>query len=135
MSIEAIGKSASISSGTSSASSYSTNKVVYAAPDAVETDLPQAQAVIAAAKSASLPEDDTQQVQVRAKTIEEIKPNFIKNKVVISNSNEEIVFLSVDERTGEVLNKFPSTAILGADAYSKITSAALSNQGSTDRVA
>jgi hypothetical protein len=135
MSIEAIGKSASVSSGASSASSYTTSSLTYAAPDAVATDLPPTQAVVASAKSTALPEDDTQQVQSRAKIIEEIKPNFIKNKVVTSDSTDEIVFLSVDERTGEVLNKFPSTAILGADAYSKISSASLSNAASTERVA
>jgi hypothetical protein len=135
MSIEAIGKSASVSSGASSTSSYTTSSVTYAAPDAVATDLPPTQAVVASAKSIALPEDDTQQVQLRAKVIEEIKPNFIKNKVVTSDSTDEIVFLSVDERTGEVLNKFPSTAILGADAYSKISSASLSNTASTVRVA
>jgi hypothetical protein len=135
MSIEAIGKSASVSSGASSTSSYSTSSVAYSAPDAVETDLPPAQAVVAAAKSTALPEDDTQQVQLRAKIVEEIKPNFIKSKVVTSDATDEIVFLSVDERTGEVLNKFPSTAILGADAYSKISSVSLSNAASTERVA
>ncbi len=134
MSIEAIGKSASISSGAPSTSSYTPNTVAASAPDAVATELPQPQAVIAAAKSASLPADDTQQAQVRAAVVEKIKPNFIKTQVV-SSADDDIVFLSVDERTGEVLNKFPNNAVLASNAYNQIASTTKADNTNIERVA
>ncbi len=134
MSIEAIGRSASIAADTSSYSTSSQSSAPPSVSGAVATDLPKSQAVAALPKSAGLPEDDAQEAQVRAVIVQQIKPSFIKMQVV-STENEDIVFLSVDERTGEVINKFPNNAVLIANAYGQSVSAQKPEQANIERVA
>ncbi len=136
MSIEAIGRTATIAADASSysASSLSSATSAQSVSGAVTTDLPKAQAVSAPPVSASLPEDDAQQAQTRAVIVQQVKPSFIKTQVV-STENEDIVFLSVDERTGEVINKFPNTAVLGANAYGQSVSAQKPDTSYVERVA
>ena len=136
MSIEAIGRTATIAADASSysASSLSLATSAQSVSGAVVTDLPKAQAVNAPPVSASLPEDNAQQAQVRAVIVQQIKPSFIKTQVV-STENEDIVFLSVDERTGEVINKFPNNAVLGASAYGQSAASQKPDTSYIERVA
>ncbi len=134
MSIEAIGRSATIAADASAYSPTSSGSATPSVVGAVTTDLPKSQAVAAPPKSAGLPEDDAQQAQIRAVSVQQIKPSFIKTQVV-STENEDIVFLSVDERTGEIINKFPNNAVLAANAYGQSGSDSKPDSANIERVA
>ncbi len=135
MTIEAIGRSASITADTSSTPSALSSHSSAAAPAAVHTDLPQPQAVIAAHKSEPLPADDAQHAQDRAVQVERQAPSFIKTKIVTDDAAHVIVFLSVDERTGEVIDKFPNTAQLANDVYQQASIRSKTNSQLVERVA
>lgn len=97
----------------------STPLSTYSAPavaDAVPTDLPPSESVQAAPKSFALPVDDAQQAQARAATLQQTAQSFIKSKFVY-DTEQELVFISVDELTGDVVQKFPNDAILRDATY------------------
>ncbi len=122
MSIESIGRSTQVTVDTNQSSTSLASHAAVSAPDAVHTDLPAPQAVVAAPKSEPLPVDNAQQAQARAELVQKAEPDFLKNKIVLDGKNQEIVFLTVDDRTGEVINKFPSTAVLATEAYQQAVS-------------
>ena len=93
-------------------SSYSTPTVA----DAVPTDLPPSESVQATPKSFALPVDNAQQAQARAVTLQQTAASFIKSKVVY-DTEQELVFISIDELTGNVVQKFPNDAILRDTTY------------------
>jgi len=99
---------------TDSAAEAVTSVAPVQAPSAVSTELPPAQSVQAANRSLSLPVDDAQ--QARTALLNAGAAQYVQSKFVYDEKNE-IVFISVDELTGQVIDKFPDDAVLRDSLY------------------
>ncbi len=130
MAIDSIGRAAPIVADSSQNAASFANRAALSTPDAVQTELPPAETVQSAPKSLALPVDDAQQAQVRANLIQERASSFVRSKFVY-DKEEELVFISVDERTGDVIQKFPNNAILRDGSYQQ---SATTQQGQKPQV-
>ena len=133
MAIEIVGRAAPIAADSAlNASAYS-NHTPLSASDAVATELPSAETVQAVPRSNALPIDDAQQAQTRA-AIQTTASNFIKSKFVY-DQKQELVFISVDELTGAVIQKFPDDAVLRDSIYQQAAVKPQSDEHLVEKVA
>lgn len=116
MTIDVVGRVGPVASDGGQTSTPLSSYQQPSVADAVATDLPPSESVQAAPKSFALPVDDAQQAQARAVALQQSAATFIKGKFVY-DKEEELVFISVDERTGDVIQKFPNDAVLRDVTY------------------
>ena len=113
MSIDLVGRVGQVSVDASNAGSASPAQPTVR--DAVATDLPPAETVQATSRSAALPVDDTQYAQARAASLQRTA-SLIRSEFVY-DAAKQLVFVSVDEITGDVIEKFPNNAVLRDASY------------------
>lgn len=103
---------------TDSAAEAVTSVAPAQAPNAVSTELPAAQSVQAASRSLSLPVDDAQQARTALQNSGAAQ--YVQSKFVYDEKNE-LVFVSIDELTGRVIDKFPDDAVLRDSLYQQVS--------------
>ena len=116
MAIDVVGRAVPTAPDGALNSSAFSNHTPVSSSGAVSTDLPAAETVQAASRSNALPIDDAQQAQARAAIETAVVNNYIKSKFVY-DEKQELVFISVDELTGAVIQKYPNDAVLRDTIY------------------
>jgi uncharacterized FlaG/YvyC family protein len=84
---------------------------------AVATELPRTEAVRAIGDSAAVRVDIQQDVAQQQRQREEQLRTFIRNRNVVDPRTREIVYRSVDTRTGDVVRQFPDEVRLKLREY------------------
>jgi flagellar protein FlaG len=99
---------------------------------AVKTDLAPGATVQQIREAQAVRFDPTDGVQARA-TLDEVLRDFIKRKVTIDPKTREVVYQSIDQRTGEVVRQVPDEALMRLRAYARALREQSRDQGqSTD---
>lgn len=134
MAIDVIGRAVPVATDSSQNAASFANRAAPTTPDAVQTELPPVETVQAAPKSLAIPVDDAQSAQARAAALVETAASYVRGKFVY-DKQEELVFVSVDERTGDVIQKFPDNAVLRDNSYQRTTGPNQAEKPLIERVA
>ena len=132
MAIDVVGRVAQVATDSALNASVFSAHTSPSAQDAVPTDLPAPETVQATPKSSALPLDDAQ--QARAAIQSAPANSYIKSKFVYDRK-DDLVFISVDELTGAVVEKFPDDAVLRETIYQQAAAPTQSDSHLVEKVA
>lgn len=100
---------------------------------AVKTELAPEASVQQAGKAEAVRFEPTQGVQARA-ALEAAIRDVIEHNITIDPKSREVVFQSIDKRTGEVVRQVPDETLLKLRAYAREMREAESSDGEVRRV-
>ena len=132
MAIDVVGRVAQVTTDSALNASIFSAHTPPSNLDAVSTELPAPETVQATPKSSALPLDDAQQARAAIHTA--TTTNYIKSKFVY-DLKDDLVFVSVDELTGAVVEKFPDDAVLRETIYQQAAAQTQSDSHLVEKVA